>query len=459
MRFFAQTLVALAAAATVSLAAPLERRAQFPDPNDDPFYSAPANIGSYVNGQVIQSRSATTDIGTSNNAASFQLLYRTTNTSNLPEATVATVWIPAKPASPPKIFSYQVYEDATQLNCAPSYSYLSGLDEPGKGTVILDTPIVISWALQQGYYVVSADHEGPKAAFIAGCQEGRAILDGVRALRNFQNLASNSAVGFYGYSGGGHATGWAVSLAGSYAPDVNIIGAAYGGVPTSTRDIFNFLNGGAFAGFAVAGVSGLGLAYPELEAYIEPRLNAKGQDALKRFRSRGYCIGQVVTSENFVDIYTLVNDSNILNEPIPSQVLAKETLLQTQASYTVPVPKSPRFIWHALEDEIVPFKPAQQYVTEQCAKGANINWNVFPIAEHISAELFGLVPGLDWLSKAYRGQAPKVICGSSIPAITGVNSPSAQQVLGADLAQQLSNLNGKQSAFGKPYGPITPPTA
>lgn len=376
MKFFPQAVVALAAAATAALAVPMQKRAQYPDPNDDPFYSVPANIGSYSNGQVIQSRSATTDIGNANNALSFQLLYRTTNTSNQADATVATVWIPAKPASPPKIFSYQVYEDATQLDCAPSYNYLSGLEQPGKATVILDTPIIIGWALQQGYYVVSADHEGPKAAFIAGYQEGRAILDGIRALRNFKDLPSSSAVGFYGYSGGGHATGWAVNLADSYAPDVNIIGAAYGGLPASTRDIFNFLNGGVFAGFAVAGVSGLGQAYPELEAFVEPRLNAKGQEALKKFRSRGFCIGQVVTNENFVDIYTLVNDSNILNQPIPSEVLAKETLLQSQASYTVPVPKFPRFIWHALEDEIVPFIPAQKYVQEQCAKGANINWNV-----------------------------------------------------------------------------------
>lgn len=375
MRFFPQAVVALVAAATAALAVPMQRRAQYPDPNDDPFYTAPANIASYSNGQVVQSRSATTDIGTANGATSWQVSYRTTNTSNLPELTVATLFIPAKPASPPKIFSYQVYEDATQLDCAPSYSYLSGLDEPGKGSVILDTPIIISWALQQGYYVVSADHEGPKAAFIAGYQEGRAILDGIRALRNFQNLPSNSAVGFYGYSGGGHATGWAVNLADSYAPDVNIVGAAYGGLPASMRDIFNFLNKGAFAGFGIAGVSGLGLAYPELEAFLEPRLNAQGVAAMQKFRSRGFCIGQVVTNDNFVNFYSLVNDTDVLNRPVPSAVLAKETLLQTQASYTVPVPKFPRFMWHALEDEIVPFQPAQQYVNEQCAKGANIDWN------------------------------------------------------------------------------------
>jgi hypothetical protein len=62
--------------------------------------------------------------------------------------------------------------------------------------------------------------------------------------------------------------------------------------------------------------------------------------------------------------------------PVTSAILAKETLLQAQVSYTVPVPEVLRSMWHALPDEIVPFKPAQQYVQKQWAKGANIDWNV-----------------------------------------------------------------------------------
>lgn len=456
MRLLPQALVALAAAATAALAVPMHKRAQFPDPNDDPFYKTPSNIGTYANGQIIQSRKADTDIGNNNKVDAFQLSYRTTNTQKQAQANVATVFIPTKPASPPKIFSYQVYEDSTQLDCAPSYSYLTGFDPPNKVTTSLDTPIAISWALGEGYYVVSSDHEGPRSAFIAGYEEGMAILDGIRALKNFKSLPQDTGVGFYGYSGGAHATGWAVNLAGSYAPEITIDGAAYGGTPASAKDTFNFLNKGFFAGFAVAGVSGLALAHPDMEALLEPRLNAKGQEVLKQIRSRGFCLPSVVLHNNFVDVYSLVNDTNLLNEEPIKSILATETLVQAEASYTVPVPKFPRFMWHALEDEIVPFQPASDYVKEQCQKGADINWNVYPIAEHITAELFGLVPGIAWLSKAYKGQAPKVACGGGVPAITGINSPSAQDVLGSDLANQLNNLDGKQSPFGKPFGGLAP---
>ncbi|GAC93902.1 lipase precursor [Pseudozyma hubeiensis SY62] len=426
----------------------MHTRETLPDPNDDPFYAQPSNIASYANGQVIQSRKVDTEIGSINNVNTFQVKYRTTNTQNQAQSNLATVWIPSKPASPPKIFSYQVYMDATQIDCAPSYSYVTGLDKPGKGTVILDTPIVISWALQQGYYVVSSDDEGPRAAFIAGYEEGKAVLDGIRALQNYANLPKDSPIGMYGYSGGAHTTGWAVNLAGSYASELNIIGAAYGGLPASAKDTFTFLNGKSiFSGFALAGVSGLALGHPDMEAFIKPRLNAKGNQTLAQIRSRGECIGQVALGYPFLDVFSLVNDTNLLNEEPIVSILKTETLVQAEASYTVPVPKFPRFMWHALPDEIVPFQPAQDYVTEQCAKGADINWNVYPIAEHISAELLGLLPGIDWLSKAYKGQAPKVACGGGVPA----TPPPAEDVLGGDLASQFRSLNGKQSAYGKPF--------
>ncbi|SPO32460.1 probable lipase precursor [Ustilago trichophora] len=459
MKFFPQALIALAAAATAALAVPMERRAPFPDPNDDPFYQMPSNIGTYANGQVIQSRKAPTDIGNINKAESFQLSYRTTNTQKEASVTVATVWIPSKPASPPKIFSYQTYEDSAQLNCAPSYNYLTGIDQPNKVTTILDTPIIISWALQQGYYVVSSDHEGPGSAFIAGYEEGMAVLDGIRAFKNFKNLPQDIGVGLYGYSGGAHATAWAVNLAEGYAPEIKIDGAAYGGTPASAKEMLTFLNKGFFSGFVVAGVSGLARAHPDLEAYLQTRLTAKGKQALQQVRSRGFCAPSVVLNNNFLDIFSLVSDTNILAKEPVSGVLKQETLVQAEASYTVPVPKIPRFMWHALPDEIVPFQPAAAYVKEQCQKGANINWNVYPIAEHATAEIFGLVPGLHFLKQAFQGKTPKVVCGSDVPAITGINSPSAQTVLGSDLANKLNSLKGQQSVFGKQFSSHSPPLA
>ncbi|SJX64346.1 probable lipase precursor [Sporisorium reilianum f. sp. reilianum] len=457
MRFSPQNWIALAIAATIVVAAPnpqKNKRAPFPDPNDDDFYKNPANITSYSNGEIIRSRKATTDLGNLNNVDSLQLSYRTTNTQNEAQANVATVWLPAKPASPPKIFSYQLWEDSTQLNCAPSYNYLTGLDQPNKVSATTDTLVIVSWALQQGYYVVSSDHEGPRSAFIGGWENGMAVLDGVRALKHYKSLPSDSAVGFYSYSGGGHATAWAVNLQESYAPELNIVAAAYGGVPTSA--LLLFLNKGFVAGFVVAGLSGISLAYPEVEAYLKPRLTARGQQALAQVQSRDFCVANVVTHNNFVDVFSLVNQNDFLDQDPVRQVIARETLLQAEASYTVPVPRFPRFMWHGNIDEIVPFISDADYVKEQCRKGANINWNVLPLTGHAGAEIVGLVPALDWMGKVFRGQTPKVSCGNGVPVISGINSPSARQVLGSDLAKRLEELKSPQSSLVKLFSGVAP---
>jgi hypothetical protein len=106
-------------------------------------------------------------------------------------------------------------------------------------------------------------------------------------------------------------------------------------------------------------------------------------------------------------------------------------------------------MWHAALDEIVPFADDSNYVKEQCAKGADISYTVFPIAEHISAELLGLVPGLLFLSQAYEGRTPKVVCGTNFPDLFSPHSSEADQVMGQKLITQIHALNGKTDAFGQ----------
>jgi hypothetical protein len=112
------------------------------------------------------------------------------------------------------------------------------------------------------------------------------------------------------------------------------------------------------------------------------------------------------------------------------KALAKESLLQTQASYTVPVPKHPRFIYHALTDELVPFNSSQLYIQEQCAKGADIRSLVFPVGEHITTEILGIPSALSFLSSAFAGTLGSVVCGTTVPEVT-LGSTASKQLLGS----------------------------
>jgi len=61
-------------------------------PGQDPFYRAPANIGSYAPGQIVATRPVTGS-GISGVGA-WQIAYRTTDAHNRPEMTVTTLLVP-----------------------------------------------------------------------------------------------------------------------------------------------------------------------------------------------------------------------------------------------------------------------------------------------------------------------------------------------------------------------------
>ncbi len=456
------TAIGLLSAATSSVTAasilssehdlPLSARQNpaFPSPYVDPFYKVPANISAYANGQIIRRRSVPTTISNPNLAASYQLLYAFTNTTNQRDATVATVWAPKSPKG--VILSYQNYEDSTSFDCSPSWALVKNSGSPAALSTNADQPIFVQYALSQNWHAVIADHEGPKAAFIAGHSAGNAVLDGIRAARASDptGLPSNAKVVLHGYSGGAHATAWAVNnFAGGYAADLNIVGAAYGGTPIDPRAILNFLNGGLFAGFAIAGVSGMSLGYPSLDKFILANLNAAGQAKIARYRGPGYCVGNVATGDPFTNIYSLIDTPAPLDQEPAFTILKKESLLNRVAPTPRPVAKFPVLEYHGLLDEIVPKAPEDEYVAQQCLRGANIQYQIFPVSEHITTEVLAIPAVLLYLRQAVDGTTPKVICGTALPSFLSILDPSAPAKIGQDIYNQILALNNTQSYLGK----------
>lgn len=424
----------------------------FPDPNVDPFYKVPSSVASYQNGDVISSREVPTTINQSYYDKSYQILYKTQNSQNEGDATVATVWTPKKPKSESTVFSWQVFEDSTQLNCNPSWAFINKSKSTNTITTSVDAPFYIQWALEQGYYVIAPDHLGSNSAFIAGFQEGYAVLDGIRATIKFNKLSQSSKVAIAGYSGGAHATAWAANLAGKYAPELNIVGAVHGGTPVDTRGIYNYLLGGLFSGFAGAGLSGLTRAYDELNTYVQSIVTEQGRKDLQKVASPNTCLLQIVTGfafKNFSAETTVKSDP--LNQPIPKKYLARESLLSNVSSVGVNVPKFPTFQFHASLDEVVPRDQHEQFIQQQCSKGAKIQYHVLPIQDHVAGVAFSIPGGIKALEQIYAGTLDTSKCGSPDlkTNIVSPDSEQAEQILGSDAVAKLRSFNGKQTEMGK----------
>jgi hypothetical protein len=388
--------------------------AQTDTPTNDPFYSVPANIASYTAGTVILNRvrPVNTTIDSPRLQAAYQIFYRTNVTGDVADGTVATVFVPTNPKTPAKIFSYQAAEDATNLDCATSYALVDG--SSSKNTAIQKlSQQVISNALSKGYYVVASDAEGSKSAWLAGVTEGRACLDAIRATIKQWKLPTNTSVALFGYSGGAHTTVWASSLAASYAPKLNIVGASYGGTPVDLRAAIQYLNGGFYSLLSLAGLFGLANAYPTLNDYFVSVFNGNGRSDDAHFNTPGYCTSDKLATGIYINYLKFDFTEDILAPgTVASEIIDDESLLSTSSTLAIPVPKFPRYQYHSRKDDVVPFAPAQQYVDEQCKRGANLAFKAYASGNHVDTG-FNTTEALMFTTAALEGKLTKIVCGQS----------------------------------------------
>jgi hypothetical protein len=382
----------------------------------DAFYTVPSNISKYDLGEIIgNNRTVNTAINSTKLKQAYQIHYRTNSKGDVPDATVATVFVPVKPNKPPKILSYQAPEDGTVIECATSYALLKNTTSNNQGIQDLANK-VIGYALSRGYYVVVPDAEGSKSAWLVGATEGQATLDAINATIRGLKLDSNTAVALFGYSGGAHATIWASSLAANYAKNLNIVGASYGGTPVDLRQAFYKLNGGFFSLLAGGALFGLANGIPDLRSYFVQEFNAWGQSDDKKFHEPGFCISKFFYAGiimNYLDrfkVHILAPGTNA------STIIDNESLLSDVSSLKIPVPKFPRLQYHSRQDEVLPFDPAQEYVWQQCntTKITKVKvplaFKAYPTGSHINTGN-NFTYQLDFLRDALEGNLTAINCG------------------------------------------------
>lgn len=332
------------------------------------------------------------------------MLYRTTGAQGQPMATGSLVLVPkiASPRPHRPLVSYQVAEDSLALKCAPSYQLQAGV--PPDNLVVQAEVLLINGLLQHGWAVVVPDYQGPKSAYGAGVQAGQLTLDSIRAAESFAPAKLNGArteVGMMGYSGGAIATGWAAELQPSYAPELNVKGVVEGGVPADLTVALKTLNGGIFGGYALAGALGAGRAYPELGQLIDSILTPEGKDLAKRFGQS--CNMMIVLQGFFKDIKKLSTIPEPFEHPIAKKVLADNKMGQH-------LPSAPMFVYHSVNDELVPVKPVDDLVKSYCANGVRVSYQRDQLSEHIVLVGTGAPLALAWLQDRMNGKPAESGC-------------------------------------------------
>ncbi|WP_218718202.1 MULTISPECIES: lipase family protein [unclassified Nocardia] len=442
------------AAATVVVAGPVaaEPAAVAPAPViplppelDPGFYLPPAEVvAATAPGAIIAARQVRiADFGVLPiDVDAWQVSYRSNNSRDEAIPAVATVIKPRGQAPQPrKLLSVQLAEDSTAGYCAPSYALQHLSVAPLAGQIVVPAEFLFAQAaLAQGWAVVVPDHQGPNSAYAAGPLAGRITLDGIRAATSFAPLevGPTAPVGLYGYSGGSIATGHAAELKATYAPELNIVGAAEGGVGADLGAALSMANNQLTSGLVFAAVLGLTREYPDFAAYLEQRLDPLGR-GLSAIKSP-LCVQYQSALLPFLNLTGMIgSDGNPLDDP-PVATMLEATRMGKST------PDMPMFLWHSAWDEILPLGATDTLVDTYCRDPkASVTYTRDHASEHIVAEVVGGPAALLWLRERLDGIPATTGCTTS-DAGTMAATPGALDFLGDTLAAKFATL------FGTPLG-------
>ncbi|GAA6053330.1 hypothetical protein JCM3770_004116 [Rhodotorula araucariae] len=418
-------------------------------PSSDPFYQPPANWTKLERGAVLNSRPVWTQFDSGAQSV-YQVLYKTTTALGEPDATAATLFAPAEPASPPRVMLLLAPIDTAARDCQVTFALENGGES--NATEFLQSTVAIDLlaSLSKGYYVAVPDHEGSNASFISGVTEALAGLDGLRALLNHNETLPSSAnysAVIHGYSGGGHASAWATSYASTYGKDLNIIAAAYGGVPVDLTSTLALLNGGNSSFLAIGSLVGLANAYPDLNAHYEKILTENGTRAFEIARTM--CNTEAAKELAGVDVASLftsgasfINDTSIqkwLQGGLLGQPLNDSSLTPVNISGVVSIPV---FQYHSATDEIVAYKPVPAYVKHQCERGAKIQFQASIGTSHSTTSVAFSGDAYNFLERAFNGTLELNACNQTLGIDAMPGTPEYIQAIGTQAWGLISSMLG-----------------
>lgn len=394
----APRLILAALAALLLSAAGIANAATPLDPDADPFYEAPAKLGKKLRGTVLRAREVeVTAEGIPLPNDAWQLLYRTNDAKGRPEAAVTTIIKPTTPApiaGKLPLVSYQTAEDSLGTQCAPSYTLRTGTER--------EIPL-IQQALLRGWAVVAPDYEGPDSQYGAGRQAGHAVLDSLRAAHRFKPAGlgrDETRDAIWGYSGGGLATAWATELAPRYAPKLEITGVAAGGVPPDIEAVARQIDGGPFAGILFGAAQGIERAYPEMD--VRSVLNAEGRALYEQIEDA--CVDEITNAGVFKRTKDLTTVDDVLSLPRVQKALARNHLGRGAT------PTAPLYVYHAINDELIPIAAVDDLVARYCREGVTVSYHRDPASEHVSLVATGATAALAYLADRFAGRPAPTSC-------------------------------------------------
>lgn len=410
------SIFATLCAATAVCSRSLPLSAPLP-PSRDPWYAAPNDYASACPGEILRIRPAPGNLTTvyNNSVAAYNILYRTTDSHSQPFWAVTTLFTPRQTEGN-ALLSYQIPYNSADVDGSASYLIYAPVT-PKNALAYND----IQTALGNGWYVNVPDYNGPLTSFGCGALEGMATLDSLRAVRNAdKGLKDDARTALWGYSGGTIASENAAELHSTYAHELNIVGAAVGGIVSNLSSAIPAISGTRWAGLLPEVTLGLFSQYPEAIDYLLSELKDDGPHNKTDFlAAKNFNIAEAFTYYFGQDMWAYFKSgADFFNAPVVQNVLKRETYMGFRG-----IPQMPLFFYHAVQDEISHVSNPEALYERYCSVGVDVLFERNTIGGHLAEETNGDQRALAWLEKVLGGDGGKIGCVMRDVALNATNSP------------------------------------
>ncbi|MFC6010533.1 lipase family protein [Nocardia lasii] len=393
-------LAAVAAAVLTALPAGAGHSAPlYPTADPDPFYNQPADLADHRPGDVLGVRPMP-PLAMFPDTTITLIQFRSTNSAGDPIAATTTVLQPTNHHTDAPVLSYQHIINGLGIRC--SVSKVLYTQDPN---LMVREALAWNAVLKRGWTMAVPDHLGPNFAYGAAKLGGQVTLDGIRAVRQVEQLRiGGSRVAMAGYSGGGMATAWAAALQPEYAPELPIAGAAMGGVPMNLVSMLEGLGFGSHPVFGLALAAGLGLEreYPQ-RFPISDQMNASGLAAREKIRDA--CTNDILGAGAGRGIMDFARTTSLVEDAEARAVVEENSLELYPGAPTMPV-----FEWHSPIDGLIPVDAIDATTRRWCAAGTPVVTQQTPTPDHLTAAVLGLPAALSWLDARLQGEPAPSTC-------------------------------------------------
>lgn len=265
---------------------------------------------------------------------------------------------------------------------------------------------MITGYLTSGYSVVVPDYEGPDLEWTIGRQSAYAALDGIRAAESVLGLPASTPVGLAGYSGGSVPTQWGAEVAPAYASELNIVGAAAGGLPVNLAHNLPYVSGSKdWAGVIPA----LIVAYQRTYGLDTTTfLNPHGQEIVDTVSSQ--CINA------FASDYPGLTDTEMLQAPYTSllEISGIVRAINDNIMGTAGTPRVPMLLAvgdvDGTGDSVMITGDVEGLAHEYCERGVAVTYAQYDRLSHSDAFLPFQAQTAQFFTDRFAGAAPTDNC-------------------------------------------------